>query len=296
MGGGSTYSVPCSPSQSTSSARAASASSVRARLGLAGPSRSRRPGPRVKGRMGSTETSAASRSLKRIFRIWKRLSGGRRTLREAVEPLGEAIVDGAGAVVGHGARVRHDTRDLATFPSVSALAPSRPGDLQEGRCTHRGRSARLASWPHWRWRSAPPAASAARSTRSRPPARSSSPSGRPPPPSPAAVAAILSWTVTGATSVSIAPGVGAVTGTSVAVRPSATTTYVLSATNAGGPPAASVTVTVTVAPAPPRGSPTPCNPATYTVGHGHHAERPVEHRRRHHLLRGEPGPPGRPRR
>ena len=57
-------------------------------------------------------------------------------------------------------------------------------------------------------------------------------------------ASVLSWTVTGATSLSIAPGLGAVTGTSVTVTPSATTTYTLSATNAGGTSTASVTVTV----------------------------------------------------
>jgi hypothetical protein len=77
-------------------------------------------------------------------------------------------------------------------------------------------------------------------------------------------AAILSWTVSGATSVSIAPGVGAVTGTSVAVTPSATTTYVLSATNAGGSSTASVTLTVTGGP--PAGLSYSRNPATYTVG------------------------------
>ena len=65
----------------------------------------------------------------------------------------------------------------------------------------------------------------------------------------------------------IAPGVGAVTGTSVAVTPSATTTYVLSATNAGwdlhgerhgdrhGRPSR-----------PPAGLAYSSNPATYTVG------------------------------
>jgi hypothetical protein len=47
--------------------------------------------------------------------------------------------------------------------------------------------------------------------------------------------ATLSWTVTGATSLSIDQGVGAVTGSaSVQVHPSATTQYTLSATSAGG--------------------------------------------------------------
>ncbi len=55
---------------------------------------------------------------------------------------------------------------------------------------------------------------------------------------------ILSWSVTGATALSIAPGVGPVTGTSVSVSPTATTTYILTATNAGGSSTAAVTVTI----------------------------------------------------
>ncbi len=54
--------------------------------------------------------------------------------------------------------------------------------------------------------------------------------------------ATLSWNVAEATSVSIAPGIGAVTGTSVTVHPTKSTTYTLTATNASG----SVTKTVTV--------------------------------------------------
>lgn len=65
---------------------------------------------------------------------------------------------------------------------------------------------------------------------------------------PASIAAgatsMLSWQVTGATSLSISPAVGAVTGTSVAVSPAATTRYTLTATNAAGSVAAQVTVTV----------------------------------------------------
>ncbi len=86
--------------------------------------------------------------------------------------------------------------------------------------------------------------------------------------SPASVATggttVLSWTVTDATSLSIAPGLGAVTGTSVTVRPLATTTYTLSATNAGGTSTASVTVTVggTL----PAGLTYSQNPATYATG------------------------------
>ena len=60
----------------------------------------------------------------------------------------------------------------------------------------------------------------------------------------------LSWAATGATTLSIAPGVGTVTGTSVAVSPTATTTYTLTATNAAGNVTATTTVTVTVPPAP----------------------------------------------
>ncbi|REG36075.1 hypothetical protein ATI61_102449 [Archangium gephyra] len=57
--------------------------------------------------------------------------------------------------------------------------------------------------------------------------------------------ATLSWTSTGATSLSIAPGVGTVTGTSVTVSPTATTTYTLTATNAAGNVTATTSVTVT---------------------------------------------------
>jgi sugar lactone lactonase YvrE len=59
----------------------------------------------------------------------------------------------------------------------------------------------------------------------------------------------LSWSVTGATSLSIDNSVGAVTGTSVSVSPTATTTYTLTATNAAGTTVtAQVTVTVVAAP------------------------------------------------
>ncbi|HTS31427.1 MAG TPA: Ig-like domain-containing protein, partial [Bryobacteraceae bacterium] len=56
--------------------------------------------------------------------------------------------------------------------------------------------------------------------------------------------ALLNWSVTGATTVSIAPGVGTVTGTSTTVTPSSTTTYTLTAMNTGGSTFASTTVTV----------------------------------------------------
>lgn len=55
----------------------------------------------------------------------------------------------------------------------------------------------------------------------------------------------LTWATTGADLVTIAPGIGAVTGTSLVVTPSATTTYVLTATNAGGSVTHSAAVTVT---------------------------------------------------
>ncbi|MBI2512530.1 MAG: hypothetical protein HYV96_11155 [Opitutae bacterium] len=57
----------------------------------------------------------------------------------------------------------------------------------------------------------------------------------------------LAWSVSGADALSISPDVGAVTGTSVSVSPAASTTYTLSATNAGG----TVTKTVSLAVAPP---------------------------------------------
>ena len=88
----------------------------------------------------------------------------------------------------------------------------------------------------------------------------SSPVAPPPPPAPpptisafaAAPASItagqsstLSWTVSGAASLSLDNGIGSVTGTSTrAVSPTATTTYVLTATNAAGSVTASTTVSV----------------------------------------------------
>ena len=62
----------------------------------------------------------------------------------------------------------------------------------------------------------------------------------------------LSWTVQGATSLTISPGVGSVVGlSSQTVSPAATTTYVLTAANAFGSVTASTTVTVASAPYPP---------------------------------------------
>jgi len=55
----------------------------------------------------------------------------------------------------------------------------------------------------------------------------------------------LSWSVTGATTLSIAPGIGDVTGTTaVAVLPTTTTAYTLTATNTAGSDSEAVTVTV----------------------------------------------------
>lgn len=67
----------------------------------------------------------------------------------------------------------------------------------------------------------------------------------------AGAASTLSWSVAGATSLSISPGVGTVGGSSVVVQPGATTRYTLLAANAAG--STSAQVDVTVANAPPAG-------------------------------------------
>lgn len=54
----------------------------------------------------------------------------------------------------------------------------------------------------------------------------------------------LAWHVTGATSLSLDQGIGTVTGSTYWVRPSRTTTYTLTATNAGGSVSATCTLTV----------------------------------------------------
>ncbi|MCL4849900.1 MAG: hypothetical protein KJZ78_00780, partial [Bryobacteraceae bacterium] len=65
----------------------------------------------------------------------------------------------------------------------------------------------------------------------------------------------LSWSVSGATSLSINQGVGTVTGTtSKSVKPTATTTYTLTATNAAGSVTKTASVTVSAAAPPPSGS------------------------------------------
>ncbi|MFN8010701.1 MAG: hypothetical protein U0P81_04785 [Holophagaceae bacterium] len=67
--------------------------------------------------------------------------------------------------------------------------------------------------------------------------------------------ATLSWTVDGATALSLDPGIGPVAGSSRGVSPAATTTYTLTATNAAG--SATATATVTVQPAPAVALPNP---------------------------------------
>jgi hypothetical protein len=62
--------------------------------------------------------------------------------------------------------------------------------------------------------------------------------------------ATLSWSVSNATSLSIDNGVGAVTGTSKAVTPAATTIYTLTASGGGGAATARATVTVSAATGP----------------------------------------------
>jgi len=58
---------------------------------------------------------------------------------------------------------------------------------------------------------------------------------------------VLSWSAPGATGLSLAPGVGVVTGSQWTVAPTATTTYTLTATSAAGSATATVKVTVTAA-------------------------------------------------
>ncbi|MGA8030182.1 MAG: cohesin domain-containing protein, partial [Bryobacteraceae bacterium] len=75
----------------------------------------------------------------------------------------------------------------------------------------------------------------------------------------------LSWSVTGATSLSISPNVGTVTGTSISVKPTATTTYTLIATDSSGSATATTTVTVSAKGAPKITSFT-ANPASIVTG------------------------------
>ncbi|HEY3399959.1 MAG TPA: RHS repeat-associated core domain-containing protein [Geothrix sp.] len=97
----------------------------------------------------------------------------------------------------------------------------------------------------------------------------------PPPPTINAFAAIatpinlgeittLSWNTSGATSLSLDQGIGAVSGTSLAVSPERTTTYTLTATNAWGTATQSITVTVL----PPVISSFTATPSGITLGQG----------------------------
>ncbi len=79
-------------------------------------------------------------------------------------------------------------------------------------------------------------------------------------------ASMLSWAVSGATSLSVNQGVGAVVGNSQAVSPTVTTTYTLSAANAAGTVTATSTVTVTAAPQPPVISSFTATPSTINKG------------------------------
>jgi hypothetical protein len=78
--------------------------------------------------------------------------------------------------------------------------------------------------------------------------------------------AVLSWSVTDATSLSIDQGVGAVTGSTVTVKPTATTTYTLTATNPSGSSVATITLPVQAAPQPPTIVSFSASPSSITVG------------------------------
>ncbi len=77
--------------------------------------------------------------------------------------------------------------------------------------------------------------------------------------------ATLNWSVTAADTLSISPGIGAVTGNSVTVNPTQTTTYTLTAQNQYGPVSRNVTLNVTQ-PTPPTISSFAANPAGIPVG------------------------------
>jgi PKD repeat protein len=77
---------------------------------------------------------------------------------------------------------------------------------------------------------------------------------------------MLAWSVTGATSLSISPDVGSVSGSSIAVNPAASTTYTLTATNAGGSVAKTVSLTVAQPVPPPVIGSFAAQPAVITEG------------------------------
>lgn len=76
----------------------------------------------------------------------------------------------------------------------------------------------------------------------------------------------LTWSVEGATQLSISPGVGVVTGNRVAVSPAQTTTYELVAANEGGLVSRSLTVTVNVPEPAPEIASFTATPATVVLG------------------------------
>lgn len=77
----------------------------------------------------------------------------------------------------------------------------------------------------------------------------------------------LAWSVANATSLSISPAPGTVTGSSVSVSPTANTTYTLTATSAAGSVTQSVNVAVTpAAPSAPKVTSFSASPATIQVG------------------------------
>ena len=77
--------------------------------------------------------------------------------------------------------------------------------------------------------------------------------------------ATLSWSVTNAQSVSIAPGIGVQTGTSIVVRPAANTTYTLTATNVAGAVTSQATVLVDAAQPDPTGPITDADAARFLM-------------------------------
>jgi len=80
-------------------------------------------------------------------------------------------------------------------------------------------------------------------------------------------ASVLSWQVSGATSLTLSPGPGAVTGSGYTVNPATTTDYTLTASNAAGSVQASVRVTVQAA----------SNPAGFFIPGIEDIDRPTSH-------------------
>ncbi len=78
-------------------------------------------------------------------------------------------------------------------------------------------------------------------------------------------ASVLSWNVAGADTVRIDQGIGITQGNVLRVQPSTTTTYTLTAVNAGGPVTAAVSVTVVAATSPP---PNPADFVARSIGGG----------------------------